>query len=37
VWINTIVASAVFTLAAHALVQWNINRLDWLDALKVRE
>lgn len=37
VWISTVVCSILFTLSAHALVQWSIYRMDWLDALKVRE
>ncbi len=37
VWIQTVVYSIVFTLTAHGLVQWAILRMDWLDALKVRE
>ncbi len=37
VWIYTWIFSALFTLSAHAMVQWSIHRMDWLDALKVRE
>ncbi len=37
VWMNTLVFSAIFTLSAHALVQFSIHRMDWLDALKVKE
>jgi putative ABC transport system permease protein len=37
VWAATVIMGAVFALAAHAVVQRNINRLDWLDASKTKE
>ena len=36
-WISTVILAIVFALAAHAVVQRNIHRLDWLDASKTRE
>jgi putative ABC transport system permease protein len=37
VWAATVSMGVVFALAAHAVVQRNINRLDWLDASKTKE
>jgi hypothetical protein len=37
VWINTISLSVVFAALAHAVVQRNVNRLDWLEASKTKE
>ncbi len=37
VWITTIVLSLVFALAAHAVVQWRVHSMDYLEALKVTE
>ena len=37
VWIITMVLAVVFALAAHAVVQWRIHRMDYLEALKVKE
>ena len=37
VWFGTVVVGIVFALAAHAVVQRNINHLDWLDASKTKE
>jgi putative ABC transport system permease protein len=36
-WITTLVLAVMFTLVAHAFVQRTIHRMDWLDALKVKE
>jgi len=32
-----LLVSMVFTLTAHLIVQRNINRTDWLEALNVKE
>jgi putative ABC transport system permease protein len=37
VWFKTILGALVFALAAHAIVQRDIHRLDWLDASKTKE
>jgi putative ABC transport system permease protein len=37
VWIDTLALAMLFTLLAHALVQRSIYRMDYLDALKVKE
>ncbi|MEX0676187.1 MAG: FtsX-like permease family protein [Pirellulales bacterium] len=37
VWFGTVGMGIVFALAAHAVVQRTINRLDWLDASKTKE
>lgn len=37
VWWTTLVSALVFALAAHAVVQWTISRMDYLEALKVKE
>lgn len=36
-WIAALLLSLAFGLASHAVVQRSINRIDWLDALNVRE
>ena len=37
VWINTLLLAVAFGLLAHLAVQRTIHRLDWLDALNVKE
>jgi putative ABC transport system permease protein len=37
IWITTLVSALVFVLAAQAVVQWTIHRMDYLEALKVKE
>ena len=37
IWFQTIVLALAFALAAHVVVQRNINRTDWLEALNVKE
>jgi len=37
VWIATLLLAVLFALAAHAIVQWKIFRMRWLDALQVKE
>jgi len=37
VWLKTFSLAIVFGLAAHALVQREINRMDWREALNVKE
>jgi putative ABC transport system permease protein len=37
VWVLTIVLSLVFALIAHAVVQWRVHCMDYLEALKVTE
>ena len=37
VWIRTCGLALVFCLVSHLAVQRNINRLDWRDALNVKE
>ena len=37
VWVQTFGLAILFGLAAHALVQRDINRMDWRDALNVKE
>jgi putative ABC transport system permease protein len=37
VWVLTWLMSLVFLLLAHAIVQWNIHRMDFVEALKVKE
>jgi putative ABC transport system permease protein len=37
VWYTAVLMAIVFALAAHAVVQWNIHKLDWLDASKTKE
>jgi putative ABC transport system permease protein len=36
-WTGALLLSLTFGLASHAVVQRSINRIDWLDALNVRE
>lgn len=35
--VQTVLCAVAFTLAAHALVQWTIHRMDWLEAVKTSE
>ncbi|MEX0818533.1 MAG: FtsX-like permease family protein, partial [Pirellulaceae bacterium] len=37
VWWTTLVVALFFALAAHAVVQWTLSRMDFLEALKVQE
>ncbi|MHB8862916.1 MAG: ABC transporter permease, partial [Pirellulaceae bacterium] len=37
VWLATIALSCMFALLAHAVVQWRVHRMDFLEALKVKE
>lgn len=37
VWLSAIAAAITFSLAAHAVVQWRIHRIDWASALQVKE
>jgi putative ABC transport system permease protein len=37
VWGYVMLLGIGFGLAAHLIVQWNIHRMDWLEALKTRE
>lgn len=37
VWINTMLLSLLFALFAHGFVQRAVHRLDWVDALNVKE
>ncbi|MEX0866942.1 MAG: FtsX-like permease family protein [Pirellulales bacterium] len=36
-WAGTLIAAVAFGLAAHAVVQREINRMQWLEALNVKE
>ena len=35
--VKTLIASVLFGLAAHAFIQRSIHKMDWLEALKVKE
>jgi putative ABC transport system permease protein len=37
VWIWTVALGVLFGLAAHAVVQWKIHHINWLEALQVSE
>jgi putative ABC transport system permease protein len=37
IWIGTLLCAVVFTLMTQVLVQRAINKMEWLDALKVQE
>jgi putative ABC transport system permease protein len=37
IWTTTLTLAVVFVLVAHGFVQRSIHRMDWLDALKVKE
>jgi putative ABC transport system permease protein len=37
VWIYTLGLAVLFALLAHAVVQWRINTMNYLEALKVKE
>ena len=37
IWIWTLVWAVAFALLAHAVVQWRINTMNYLEALKVKE
>ena len=37
VWITTMSTAVVFALLAHGVVQWSIWKMDYLEALKVKE
>ncbi|MEX2185395.1 MAG: ABC transporter permease [Pirellulales bacterium] len=36
-WAITLALAVAFTIIAHGFVQWAILKMDWLDALKVKE
>jgi len=36
-WIWTLVLAVLFALAAHLIVQRSIHKMDWLEAMKVKE
>jgi putative ABC transport system permease protein len=36
-WIKAVLLGFAFATIAHAIVQWNITKLDWLEASKTRE
>jgi putative ABC transport system permease protein len=37
VWIGVVSLAIIYCLAAHLFVQWAINKLDWREALNVKE
>lgn len=37
VWMTTLLLAVVFALLAHGVVQWTLWRMDYLEALKVKE
>jgi putative ABC transport system permease protein len=37
IWISTLVSAVAFVGVAHAIVQWTLHRMDYLEALKVKE
>ncbi len=37
VWWSTLALATLFALAAHGVVQWRINTMNYLEALKVKE
>jgi putative ABC transport system permease protein len=37
VWFAAVGMAIIFALVAHAVVQWSVHRLDWLDASKTKE
>ena len=37
IWVSALLTAILFTLMAHAVVQWRIAKMNWLDSLKVRE
>ncbi|MGM0487449.1 MAG: ABC transporter permease [Planctomycetota bacterium] len=37
VWIGTMALAFAFTLCAHAVVQWRVHHMDYLEALNVKE
>ena len=37
IWWTTLLFAIVFALLAHGVVQWNVNRMNCLEALKVSE
>lgn len=37
IWISTFALAVVFALSAHAAVQWQIHRMPFVEALKVKE
>ncbi|MBC8869454.1 MAG: FtsX-like permease family protein [Planctomycetes bacterium] len=37
IWLSTVGLSVLFALIAHCAVQWKIQRMDYVEALKVKE
>lgn len=37
VWVATVTCALLFAVSAHAVVQWRVHRMDFLEALKVQE
>ena len=37
IWWTTLLLAVAFSLTAHAVVQWTLSRMDYLEALKVKE
>lgn len=37
IWFTTLLLALVFALLAHGVVQWNLHRMDYVEALKVKE
>ncbi|MBI1248765.1 FtsX-like permease family protein [bacterium] len=37
IWIAAFITAVLFTLLAHAVVQWRIHTMNWLESLQVRE
>jgi putative ABC transport system permease protein len=37
VWVATVICALLFAASAHAVVQWRVHRMDFLEALKVKE
>ena len=37
IWLSTLALSILFALLAHCAVQWRIHKLDYVEALKVKE
>lgn len=37
IYLSAFITALTFTLLAHAVVQWRIHQMNWLESLKVRE
>lgn len=37
IWFTTIAMAIVFVVVAHGIVQWTINKMDYLESLKIKE